>query len=292
MKHCYETVRFNHKSWPVVEKVIEIVAEYRGQGYSLTLRQLYYQFVARGHIANTMRDYKRLGGLVSKARRGGYLDWEAIEDRTRNLQGNSHWGSPGEIVQACVRSYAVDKWEDQPHRVEVWVEKEALVGVVARVAGELDVDYFACRGYVSDSEMEAAARRHIAYERCGQSVTVLHLGDHDPSGIDMSRDIQERLDLYLAHTNVLRIALNMDQVEEYTPPPNPAKLTDTRCQDYMARFGDESWELDALEPAVLSQLIKDHVTSLRDDVLYEAALVRQESGRDKLRDVAETIDDE
>jgi hypothetical protein len=236
----------------------------------------------------------------------GMMDWLMIVDRTRRISGNQHWSSPDQIVDAAARGYAVDKWSDQPRRVEVWVEKEALSGVIGRVAEDEDVDWFACRGYSSSSAMWRAAPRFLGYWRSGQAVTILHLGDHDPSGIDMSRDIRERLELFLsvdwvndnAHRfetealytqykevvadleglidapplEVRRIALNMDQVIRYQPPPNFAKQTDSRYQAYRDEYGNDSWELDALEPSVLATLISQEVRGLRDDALFNARL--------------------
>jgi len=157
-------------------------------------------------------------------------------------------------VDACARQFRIDKWATQPRRIEVWIEKDALVGVIEGVCTELDVPYFSCRGYTSQSEMWVGAQRLAAHWRkAKQNPLILHFGDHDPSGIDMTRDIQARLQEFSFGTaghplELRRLALNMDQVELYGPPPNPAKLTDSRCEAYMEEHGNESWELDALEP--------------------------------------------
>ncbi|GAA3751559.1 hypothetical protein [Micromonospora maritima] len=297
----YENWRPGPEVMSEIRRAEQICRAYAAQGYDLTLRQLYYQFVARDWIPNTMQSYKRLGDIVNKARLAGLLDWNYIVDRTRNLRSNSHWRDPDSIINAAARSFQVDKWADQERRVEVWVEKEALAGIVERVASEHDVAWFSCRGYVSQSELWGAAQRHYRYIKGGQGVTVLHLGDHDPSGIDMTRDIRDRLEKFLdydwlnAHVDefegdrvlirdirdamrrhvgdhpieVRRIALNYNQVEEYDPPPNPAKLTDSRANGYVAEHGYDSWELDALDPNTLAGLITEHVEGLRDDDLYE-----------------------
>lgn len=149
----------------------------------------------------------------------------------------------------------------------MWVEKEALANVVGRVAEELDVPYFCCRGYVSQSEMWGAAQRFKRYQKAGKTCVLIHLGDHDPSGIDMSRDIQERLTLFGVDEEEFvfrRIALNRDQINLYNPPPNPAKITDSRSTSYINTFGNESWELDALEPKVLHDLITQNVSEFMD----------------------------
>ena len=228
MKIQYEEKLLRPATLAVVEQANEIIDEYLKQGFRLTLRQLYYQFVARDLIANKLTEYKRLGSIVSDGRRCGLMDWSAIEDRTRNLLELPHWMSPEDIVGACARQFSVDKWSDQDYRVEVWVEKEALAGVFQHVCNEHDIALFPCRGYPSDSEVWAAAQRFQSYESDGinsldQKVCILHFGDHDPSGIDMTRDIRDRLELFGATVLVQRCALNADQVEQYGPPPNPAK---------------------------------------------------------------------
>ncbi|MDR7278915.1 hypothetical protein [Catenuloplanes atrovinosus] len=307
-----------------IRRADAVCRQYAADGYDLTLRQLYYQFVARGWISNTDKSYKRLGNIINRARMAGLLDWDYIVDRTRNLRGTSHWTQPGAVIDSAAWSYRLDKWADQPRRVEVWVEKEALAGVVERVAGEHDVDWFSCRGYVSQSEQWGAARRFLRYLKGGQAITVLHLGDHDPSGIDMTRDIRERIEAFvtqdwldehrawfdgesvkaseiLAHMRdrigdvqpieVRRIALNFDQVQQYDPPPNPAKLTDSRASTYVREHGYESWELDALPPDVLAQLIRDNIGTIRDEDAYDAIADREARERALLRAAAGRWDD-
>lgn len=152
----------------VVAHANTIIAEYQDQGFVLTLRQLYYQFVSRDLIPNTQREYKRLGGIINDARLVGLIDWLALEDRTRNLQSLSHWTSPTEIIEAVSAQYRTDRWAAQPHRVEVWIEKDALAGVIEGVCHELDVPYFSCRGYTSQSEMWGAGMRLRQHARAGQ----------------------------------------------------------------------------------------------------------------------------
>lgn len=265
MQIAYEDWSPNAESQRLVRIADAICRDMQAQGYDLTLRQLYYQFVARGIIENTERSYKNLGNLVNKARLAGLLDWSFIEDRTRNIEDLPKTWTPRQIVEFSARMVHSDRWQDQDWRVEVWVEKEALVSVVAKAAERWDVSYFACRGYVSQSELHAAAQRHLEYEADGFNVAVVHLGDHDPSGIDMTRDMQDRLAMFGASTTIERIALNMDQIEHYAPPPNPAKITDSRAGAYIQRFGRSSWELDALEPKVIDRLVTDHIANYVTD---------------------------
>jgi hypothetical protein len=193
----YEKWAPKGESLAIISYANQIAIDYTNQGYDLTLRQLYYQFVARDLLPNTQKSYDRLGQLVNRARLAGLLDWDYLVDRTRNIRSVSHWENPSDIIDTVSRQFRLDKWTDQPTRVEVWVEKEALAGVVQRVADRNDVAWFSCRGYVSQSEMWAAAQRLFGYIAAGQNVIVLHLGDHDPSGIDMTRDITDRLKMFL-----------------------------------------------------------------------------------------------
>ncbi|TNJ68206.1 hypothetical protein FE784_00650 [Paenibacillus hemerocallicola] len=285
MKICYREIKFRSESLRLIERVNGIIAEYQEKGYSLTLRQVYYQLVARDVIPNNERSYKNLGNLISDGRMAGLIDWDAIEDRTRNLRKNSHWNSPGSIIHSAARSYAIDKWEDQDNYVEVWVEKDALVGIVGQVCEKLDIPYFSCRGYVSQSEMWSAAQRLEDF--AGQKeIHIIHLGDHDPSGKDMSRDIVDRLETFGVSIEFERIALNFDQIEQYSSPPNPTKLTDSRATKYIEEFGHECWELDALKPEVIEDLIREKVLQYCDFKLFEEAQERETEAKQTLRAVA------
>jgi len=272
MRETYIDKNFRAASLTIIGQANTIIEDYAAQGFSLTLRQLYYQFVARDLIPNTERSYKRLGSIINDGRLAGLIDWDSIEDRTRNMKQNLHLDGPADAIQVVRNQYGIDMWSNQPKRVEVWIEKEALSGVIEGVCSQLDVPHFACRGYVSQSEQWRAGMRYRSnFNRHSQDTVVLHLGDHDPSGIDMTRDNQDRLSLlagYRGAPTVKRIALNMDQIEQYDPPPNPAKMTDSRFDQYLVEYGSESWELDALEPAVIVDLIKEHVALYRDDDLW------------------------
>lgn len=288
-KIAYIEKRFTAQTEDIIASAEQIIEQYLAQGFSLTLRQLYYQFVARALLPNTEAAYNKLGTVISDARRAGRIDWNAIEDRTRFLRELGSWDDPQSILESAKDSYHRDLWETQPVRMEVWIEKDALVGVIEGVCNENDVPFFSCRGYVSDSEMWRGAVRMLRNGRQGQKTIVLHLGDHDPSGIDMTRDIEARLDLfsYFGDIEVRRIALTMEQIEEVNPPPNPAKMTDSRFSGYVAEYGDESWELDALEPQYIANLIEEHILAERDEEKWEEAVAEQEKEREQIADVIE-----
>lgn len=282
-KICYKEINFRQSSLDLISLINQVIDEYSAMGYELTLRQAYYQLVARGYIPNNERSYKNVGNLINDGRLAGLIDWHAITDRTRNLRANGHWDNPADVIASARYSYLLDKWEGQPNYVEVWVEKDALVDIVGQACNPIDTPYFSCRGYTSQSEMWSAAQRFKRQNREREGCFIIHLGDHDPSGIDMTRDIQERLWMFGADVEVKRVALTMNQVQTYNPPPNPAKITDSRASKYIDEYGDESWELDALEPQMLNQLITNEVTALRDDAIYQAVCDREKRGKAELR---------
>lgn len=288
-KECYVEKDFRQTSLDLIYKINDIIDEYSSQGYSLTLRQVYYQLVARAYIENTERSYKNVGSLINDARLAGLIDWDAIVDRTREVRISSHWNSPSEILESALYSYRKDIRIDQPNYIEVWVEKDALISIVENIAKRLDVPCFSCRGYVSQSEMYAAAQRFID-ESDRENRYILHLGDHDPSGKDMTRDIEDRMELFGAYVEVKRLALNWDQIEQYNPPENPTKLTDTRATGYINEFGYSSWELDALEPRVIEDLIIHEIGELTDFSLYEAKQKEQQDDKDKLQSMINSFE--
>ncbi len=294
MKTTYDWKEFNDTAMSVILQADGILADYDRQGYKITLRTLYYQFIARDLFPesrrdaqlgtkNTEKNYKWLGKLISDARLAGLIDWDHLEDSGRQEHGGDFgWSSPEHMIRNYAPSYGITHWNGQRDYLEIWVEKQALESVVERPARLWRVPYFACKGYVSQSSMHEAANRIKRFDRAGRECTIIHLGDHDPSGIDMSRDIQDRMAMFGCNVNVKRIALNMDQVEQYDPPPSPAKITDSRAADYIEEYGDDSWELDALEPAVLDALITEQITSRIDMSLWNEREAREEEEREVL----------
>lgn len=271
MKIEYVHTNFRSKSLDLIGKANEIIEKYGAAGYILTLRQLYYQMVARNYIPNTKHSYKNFGKLISDARLGGHVDWTSIVDRTRITNTLSHWKHPSEIITSAYHSYNVDYWEGQQYRPRVWIEKDALIGVVSATCNEFDIPYLACKGYMSQSAMWRDSQIILSEIDAGFEPVLIYLGDHDPSGMHISNsDIVNRMEIFEADIEVRRIALNMDQIEEKNPPPNWAKLSDSRATGYIDEFGPMSWELDALEPEYMNQLLRGTINSLIDFEQWDA----------------------
>lgn len=273
---CYRPKKFQADTMALIGQANEIIAGLEARGFTLTLRQLYYQLVTRNIIPNKQESYNRLQRIISDARLAGLVSWTSLEDRGRSLRGYRTFESPGQAVKAAAKEYKIDLWANQDWRPEVWVEKQAMESVIGQIAGKLRIDYYATKGYDSQSQQWRAGRRFANYVQRGQRPIVFHLADHDPSGIDMTNDIRDRLTMF-AGTPVIvqRLALNMVQVEQYDPPPNPAKETDARFAAYQQQFGDSSWELDALDPDVIMQLISDAVAPIRDAKRWAEAVEQE-----------------
>ncbi len=271
---CYVPRKFGADSLELIRLANAVISEYETRGFAMTLRQVYYQLVARGVLANSTSSYSRLGALLSDGRLAGLVSWTALEDRNRSLSGYQTFRTPEHAVRWLVDDhYRTDMWQEQPWRPEVWVEKAAQEGTVGEICNRLRVDFFACRGYNSQSEQWRAGRRFAEYISKGQRPIVFHLGDFDPSGIDMTRDNRDRLSMFAGvPVTVVRLALNRPQIDKYQPPPNPAKVTDSRFKDYQRQHGDESWELDALEPQVIQDLIEAALLDVRDEAKWDEAL--------------------
>jgi hypothetical protein len=282
--------KFNKASLALIQTCNDILEEYRGQGYRLSLRQLYYQLVARDYIENSVKSYKRTGDLVSNARLAGLLDWGMIEDRGREVQENSHWETPASILRSAAYSFKMDRWVGQDNYVEVFVEKDALSGILLPVCSQLDVRFTANKGYSSSSAMYEASKRILRAYKNGCDIHIIYLGDHDPSGIDMTRDIRERFELFTKEEidfEVHRLALNYDQVEMWNPPENPAKESDSRFEAYAAEYGESSWELDAVEPAELAGLVRDQIEELIDFELWNEIVRKEEAYKEELNKLAQ-----
>ena len=288
MKELFIEKKFRGESLKRIIQANEIIGEMRSQGYTLSIRQLYYQYVQRGIIPNKVQEYKRLIDLLSKARLAGLVDWSAFEDRGRHVRGGDHgWENPAHYMESVGSDYAVKIWEGQENYVEVWIEKDALVGVIQRPCERLRVPYFSCRGYSSQTEQYNAGKRFASMAHDGKTCHVIHLGDHDPSGLDMSRDNQERLDMFSDYNVTLhRVALNMNQIEELNPPPNPAKLTDSRVGNYLSLYGKVSWELDALPPSYIDKLVQSEINKLIDVDVMNARRDLEREGREELSRIA------
>jgi len=284
MKEFFVDTKFRPESLAAIERCNAIIDEYNRQGFRLTLRQLYYQLVSRDVIPNTPREYGKLSALLTNARLAGLVDWEAIEDRVRVPRKASEFAGMQDLVETAIRAYRLDRWAGQEYYVELWVEKDALAGVLRPIADKFHITLMVNRGYSSITAMYEAAERIKDKPQPGK--TILYLGDHDPSGEDMVRDVQDRLDRFGADCSVIKIGLTMAQVRKYNPPPNPAKMSDARAAKYVAEHGSQSWEVDALPPQELTRIITAALNKLTDWDMMNAVIAREDADKEWLRKTA------
>ena len=277
--------KFRRETRLLLEKITKVVDDYGDKGYRLTLRQLYYQLVSHDIIPNQQKEYAKLSRTMTDARMAGLIDWDMIEDRIRVPKKPSEFQNIADLVKAAIQSYRLDRWQNQENYVEVWVEKDALSGVLEPITRKYHVHLLVNRGYSSASAMHQSALR--IQENYDQRCVVLYLGDHDPSGVDMVRDIEDRLETFGCDIEIKKIALTMEQIEQYQLPPNPAKMSDPRSDKYVKKHGNQSWELDALTPETLNELLVTNIEELLDMDEYHAVMEREEEEKMKLVQLTE-----
>lgn len=290
MKEQFIETTFRAQSLELLAACEQVIETYQAQGLKLTLRQLYYQLVVTNTIPNRGRAYKNLGNLVSRGRLAGELDWDAIEDRIRVPDTPSQWTSPKHAMDSVLHWYRLDRWLGQTEHVEVWVEKDALAGVLSPITEDRHVTLMVNRGYSSQSAMYDAAQRIHDVNEQGRSFTILYLGDLDPSGEDMVRDIDDRLNkVFYATCEVRKIAITPEQVREFRPPPNPAKMSDSRAQTFVAQHGYDSYEVDALPPDALHRIVNEAIDEYADPDKLRAMLSREAADKVLMREAAANI---
>lgn len=279
------------KNQKTLAQAYSIASEYAG---NLTVRQLYYQLVARGFIPNSQESYKRLVSILTDGRLSGEFPFEWLLDRTREARPGRFSGDQVS-VESALRSAARDlrqapeswlwrdRWLGQPYHVSVWVEKEALAGVFEGPCNQLGVAWFVLRGYSSLSALSQWVDNvSEAYEagddRTIEEAVVLYFGDHDPDGWEIPRSAERNVEaiaevrgIELPPVTFKRIALLHEQIRRFSPPPFPAKETSSRFDSYVREHGlRDAWELDALRPEVLDKLIRDAVEEHFDGEIHDA----------------------
>ena len=276
MKIAYkQDIRMSKANKLKLAQIIAIVEDYAAQGYVLTLRQLYYQMVSRGHIPNGQNEYVKIGEIAKRARMAGLVDWEFIEDRTRKPRMGYAVDDVEDALNDTVNGYKLDRQKGQDFYIELWVEKDAISNVLWPKVSYYHNVLMVNRGYSSVTAMHDASLRFRSAIDRGQTPVVLYLGDHDPSGMDMLRDIEDRMADFGLDIVPKHIGITMKQIKELDPPPFPAKLTDPRVKDYVAKYGDSSWEVDALPPDYLQNLVVEELEALIDMDKFEAQLEQE-----------------
>lgn len=240
------------KTVDLIEAAAVVLAEHN----PMTVRQVYYQLVARHIIENNRNEYQRLSNVLVKARQDGLIPWEWIEDRTRKPRQPAMWGDLREFLETVRHAYRRDVWTSQSLYVEVWLEKEALAGIFEPITEAYGVTLVVGRGYNSWSALHDAALRIRAMEKPAK---ILYFGDFDPSGEDIPRALAEGLAFFGVYPEVVKVALTKEDVLAYKLPPDFTKKTDTRSRAFVEKHGDMAVELDALPLPVLRDKIREAI---------------------------------
>jgi len=274
----------------IVESTNEILGEY---SYPLTLRQIYYRLVSNGVIPNSRSAYNGLSKWLVKAREDGDVDDAKIEDRSRSIiKAVEGYDSPDQFIEAVEYwihnlgdRYHANLWSNQDVYLEIWVEKEALDRVIARAAQPFQVTVCPTKGYSSYSYIKRDAVDG-RFSEVDKPIICLYFGDHDPSGKQMTEDLQRRSNRYGNGMNIeiKRVALTQEQIRKYNLPPNRTKSKDTRTPKYVAEFGDECWELDAIPPDDLQSLVISSIEQYIDRDRWNKVLKQEEKDRASLKE--------
>lgn len=327
------------------EAIVDICEEYQDNGDTLTLRQLYYQLVSKDAVPNHDKVYKKISSIKDELVYGGKLDWNVFEDRGRVPIDAYYEHNVEDALQRTIRSYKLDRQKGQNNIVEVWTEKDAISGILKKVTLPYGVKLVVNKGYTSSTAIYGAYERFMAEFEEGKRITILYFGDHDPSGIDMIRDIRDRLTFmftdgersqfeeieerinkwfyvadeeeggetipdevwekyrdnqeakkgnkedgyldpatcfFLEFFKVIPIGLTMEQIKTYNPPPNPAKITDPRAKEYIRKYGKTSWEVDALRPDLMREIVKKAIIENIDPEVHEAVLELEKTDKARI----------
>lgn len=268
----------------IISEVKKILDQYEEP---LTLRQIYYRLVAKQIISNTRQSYKTLGQFLVRARENGDIPYERMEDRNRDtIGGDSGYDSPedadkyikGKIysLKSSSSGFSLSRWKDQNYHVELWIEKDALRRVLSDVAGMYNVKTCICRGYPSFSFLMDAVKR---FSKTKPNI-VLYFGDFDPTGLDIVRDLEERLLKYSGKKVVVkRVALTKDQIKNFNLPYAPTKKTDARTKKFVKEYGNMAVELDALEPDVLKDIAKKEILNYIDAKKWNTRAKKEQEAR-------------
>ncbi len=270
---------------PVIDDAARIVA---GYDTPVTLRQLYYQLVARQSIENRDSAYKRLSELTAQGRRDG--TFPDLTDETRGIVQPYADVSVSNALQTTAGIYRLDRTLGQDVSIYLGVEKRGIVQQLRQWFGDdLGLPILPLGGYCSQSFVDEI-RAHV--QRQGRPAVLLYAGDHDPSGWDIPRDFVERTDCW---KEVRRIALTPEQVEHYGLPEAPGKPEDPRGTGFVARFGRlVQVEVDALPPETLRGLYADAIADFWDTSRYNAVCAVEARDRARLQQIADELggDDE
>ncbi len=248
-----------------------------------SVRAVCYRLFTRNLIHSmTKSETNRVSTQLTWAGEHNVIPWSWIVDETREAERVSAWENPKAYVDAVSRSYRLDRWVDQPDRIEVWSEKGTIRGVLAPVLDQYGVTFRVMHGYGSSTAIYRAAQESREED---MSLTALYVGDWDPSGLHMNEvDLPRRFDQYGGDVDVVRLALTRADTHQGELPSfaTVTKKRDPRYRWYVDRYGPRCWELDALSPVVLRDRVAGDIDDRLDHDAWDRAEVVEQAERGSL----------
>lgn len=252
--------------------------------YPMTVRQVFYRMVSIGMIGKTENEYKNtIVRLLGEMRRTSEIPFDWIADSTRWMRKPKSYSSLENMLRYSAQSYRRSLWDNQPVYVEVWLEKEALAGVLYEVTEKWDVPLMVTRGYPSLSYLYSAAETIAAKSRRGKSTYLYYFGDYDPSGLDIPRKVESDLREFAPDADIefKRVAVTLEQIETLKLQTRPTKRTDSRSRN----FTGESVEVDAIQSATLLEIVSSCITQHIDESAYRTLMEAEKGEREVLMSI-------
>lgn len=264
-------------------KVIETADKILAEQSPMTIRQLFYRLVSIGLLENSRGDYVKVSRVMTIARNDGRIEWDSIVDRSRPTYSPNVWNDAGAYAKTIQHSYRKDYWNTQPVHVEIWVEKDAVIGSIQDLTDELGITVRVGRGFQSTTRVHEI-EKHFA--SIGKPIHVYYLGDHDPSGCEIETDLFSRV---ITDFNLTRLAIHGEDISRFKLPPLKVKAADPRAERFIGEYGDECVELDALPPNELRDRIERAVMQHVDAELWERSKMVEQAEQGSILAFAEKL---
>ncbi len=273
----------------------------------MTLRQLYYRLVSAGAIRNTPVEYKRLGAVMTRLREAGDVPRTWLVDHVRSTLKPSSWTGLADFAESVQACYRLDFWANLPHHCEVFVEKDAVAGTIQPVTVEYDIALRVCRGY---SSISFAGEIGDLWRRVQKPIFAYYLGDFDPSGFDLERDLREKLERYSGRAiwtyergddstytvkddarcvSWVRLGVTVDDFAAHDLVRLPVKHADKRATGFIREYGDDCAEIDAIPPTELRRRVRDAIHRHIDRERWESLRAVEEVEKDTLQQFTESL---
>ena len=267
-----------------LEQAIVDIVEERAP---ITVRGVCYALFTQGLIPDmSVNSTGKVSRVTTDMRESGDFDWTLIVDGSRAVERVNAWRDPSRIIDAAVRTYRRDNWQDQPTLVEIWSEKATVQGVLAPVLDELGVTFRVMKGFGSFTAVRQAAEDSLLLPEDRDGV-VLYIGDWDPSGLFMSEvDLPQRLERYGSRWQFERIALKEYDLDDLPHFDTATKAGDVRAQWYAENTTADplkAWELDAMDPNDLRARVREEIESFMDMEIWDRALVIEAKEKESMR---------